>query len=409
MRGTWAFCAILAVFSGDAADAGEWDFGAEVGGELRLFPNDALFPGQFDHVQPSFLVKPEARWESDDGAHQFVLIPFVRVDGQDEERTHVDLREGYYRYSGDDWSVAIGALRIFWGRTESRHLVDIINQTDAVEDIDEEDRLGQPMINLTLLRDWGTLDLFLMSGFRDRTFPGAHGRLRFELVVDTDDPVFESDWRRGALDYAARYSNFIGNWDFGVSIFHGTSREPRFGFDALGDRLIPVYDRITQGSVDLQYTTGAWLWKLESLVREGRGDVFFAGVGGFEYTLYQVFGSNADLGLLAEYQYDGRDDDDIVPEEFGAAIGAPVTFAENDVFAGARFGLNDAQDTSLLAGATVDVNDQFIGVFVEAQRRIGSSWTAELETRLFTNAESGNPGFPIRDDDFITLRLTRFF
>ncbi len=404
-----ALIAVVAALSPWSAHAGEWDLGGEVAAELRYFPNDPNFPGQLEHFQPSFTVQPDIRWETENRTHQVVVIPFVRVDGQDEERTHFDLREGYYRYNADaGWSLTLGAVKVFWGRTESRHLVDIINQTDAVEDVDEEDKLGQPMANLTLLNDWGTVDLYVMSGFRDRTFPGVDGRPRFGLVVDTDNPIFTRDWRRGAVDVAARYSHYIGNWDFGVSVFHGTSREPRFAIDAPGQRILPVYDKITQGGIDLQYTKDAWLWKLEAIVREGQGDVFFAGVGGFEYTVYQIFGTNADLGLLAEYQYDGRDEG-FVLEDFGPALASPVTFADNDVFAGARLALNDPQDTSMLAGVTVDANDQFMGMFIEAERRFGVSWTAELEARLFLNPDPGNAAFPIRDDDFITFRVTRYF
>ena len=381
----------------------------ELAGELRYFPNDALFPGQFDHWQPSFSFTPELRWEDEDRKHQIVIIPFVRVDGQDDERTHFDLREGYYRFNSDNnWSLTLGAAKVFWGKTESRHLVDIINQTDAIEDIDEEDKLGQPMVNLTVLNDWGTVDFFVMSGFRDRTFPGVGGRLRFPLVVDTDNPIFERNWRRGAVDYAARYSHYIGNWDFGVSVFHGTSREARFAIAPGGTSILPVYDKITQGGVDIQYTKDAWLWKAEMIVREGHGDTFFAGVGGFEYTLYQLFGSSADLGLLAEYQFDGRDEG-FVTETFGLTTAAPVTVANNDVFAGARLGFNDTQDSSALVGVTIDTEDQSMGMFIEAERRIGQNWTAEFESRLFFNVDPANIADVFRDDDFMTVRLTRYF
>lgn len=390
------------------AQAGEWDFGLEAAGEVRFFPTDPLYPGQLEHWQPSLTIQPDIRWDSDDRKHQFVFIPFLRVDSQDDERTHIDLREGFYRFNSDNnWSLTLGAAKVFWGRTESRHLVDIINQTDAVEDIDEEDRLGQPMINLSVLNDWGVVDLFVMSGFRDRTFPGTDGRLRFQLPVDTNNPIFERGWRRGAVDYAARYSHYIGNWDFGVSVFHGTSREPRFAVSADNASLLPVYDKITQGSIDLQYTKDAWLWKLEALVREGHGDTFFASVAGFEYTIYQIFGG-ADLGLLAEYQYDGRDEG-FVTEPFGQTLAAPVTVADNDVFMGARLALNDAQDTSALAGLAVDADDQSMGMFIEAQRRLGQNWTAELESRLFFNADPANVAAAFRADDFVTLRLTRYF
>jgi hypothetical protein len=394
-----------ALFS--AAAAGEWDIGGEIAGEIRYFPSAPAFPDQLEHWQPSATFQPDIRWESGDGRRQFVLTPFARLDAQDDARTHLDLREAYYRHNAaNGWSVLVGAAKIFWGRTESRHLVDIINQTDAVEDIDEEDKLGQPMINLTAPTGAGTFDVFLMSGFRTRTFPGEDGRLRFSPAVDTDEEIINRNWGRGAIDVAARYSHYIGAWDFGVSVFHGTSREPRF---ALGpEKIRPVYDKITQASIDLQYTKDAWLWKAEGIVREGQGDTFFAGVGGFEYTLYQLFGSNADLGLLLEYQYDGRDEG-VVMESYGPALAAPVTAADNDVFAGARLGFNDAQDASALVGMSVDAEDQSMGMFIEASRRIGANWTAELETRLFFNADPDNIASVFRKDDFITLRLTRYY
>ncbi len=391
------------------AAAGEWEFDAELSGDVRYFPDDAMFSGQLNDWQPSLAFTPELRWETDDRKHQLVFIPFFRLDAKDDERTHVDLREGYYRFNSDhNWSLTVGAAKVFWGRTESRHLVDIINQTDGVEDIDEEDKLGQPMLNLTVLNDWGTLDFFVMSGFRDRTFPGVEGRLRFGQIVDTDNAIFERGARRGAVDYAARYSHYIGNWDFGVSIFHGTSREPRFAIAPGGMNLQPVYDKITQGAIDLQYTKDAWLWKVEAIVREGHGDTFFASVAGFEYTLYQIFGASADLGLLAEYQYDGRDEG-FVAESFGLASAAPVAVGNNDVFAGARLGFNDAQDASALVGISVDADDQTMGMFIEAERRIGQNWTAELETRLFFNVDPSNVANAFRDDDVVTLRLTRYF
>jgi hypothetical protein len=409
--------AVAGVLGAGAARAGEWDFGGEVAGELRAFLNKPANPGQFDHWQPALALSPDIRWASDDGKHRFVFKPYAKLDAQDGERTHYDVREGYYRFApGPEVALTIGAAKVFWGRTESRHLVDIINQADAVEDIDEEDKLGQPMVNLTLVNDWGTLDFFAMSGFRDRTFPGRRGRPRFSFVIDTDDPIFESSARRKAPDFALRYSRYFGGWDIGVAGFYGTSREPRFAVDAANSRLIPIYDRIAQGSIDVQYTTGAWLFKAEAIVREGQGDVFFASVAGFEYTLYQVFGSNADLGLLGEYLYDGRDDGFRIENFSSVALSGPApasitpfTAFQNDVFVGARLGLNDPQDTSAIAGVIVDAEDGSLAVSAEASRRIGANWRAEVEGRFFMNVDSGNLLNAFRSDDFVTLRLTRFF
>ena len=369
-----------------------------VAAELRGFIESPQFMEQFDGAQPSLILNPEFRYRVDEGVHRFSLIPFLRLDARDDERTHFDLREAYWLYIGDDWEFLAGMNKVFWGVTESRHLVDIINQTDLVEDIDQEDFLGQPMVNLSTQREWGWLSLYVLPGFRERTFPGEDGRLRTAIPVDDDAAQFESDLEEWHVDFAGRYSHFIGDWDFGLAYFYGTAREPRLVLSGDGGRLIPHYDLIHQIGLDMQYTKEAWLWKLEGIVREGQGHAFAATVGGVEYTLYQIFDSDADLGLLVEYLYDGRDE-----------VEAPVTLFEDDIFLGTRLALNDVQDTQALIGAIIDRKDLSAVPSIEAQRRIGENWKIELENRLFVNIDDANPLSSFRDDSFITLRLSRFF
>ncbi len=390
--------ALAMVFAAGAAMAGEFEFTGSLAGEIRAFVHEPKFPGQFSHFQPSLALTPELRYDSDDRRHQMSLVPFLRLDAQDDERTHADLREGYWRYIDDDWEILVGVDTVFWGVTESRHLVNVINQIDAVEDIDQEDFLGQPMVNFATQQDWGRLDVFVLPGFRERTFPGREGRLRTALPVDEDAAEYASSQEQAHVDVAARYTHFFGDWDVGAYYFYGTGREPRLVPNAAGSRLEPRYDLIHQGGLDLQYTRGAWLWKLEAIVREGQGDVFAAAVGGFEYTLFQVFETAADIGLLAEYLYDDRDQDE-----------APPTVFDNDVFLGARLALNDVPDTTALVGAIVDVEDQSTALFVEAARRLGDSWKLELESRLFLGVSDANPLNALEDDDFVLLRLSYFF
>jgi hypothetical protein len=254
------------------------------------------------------------------------------------------------------------------------------------------------MINLATQQDWGRLDLFVLPGFRERTFPGRKGRLRAALPVDEDAAEFESGQEQAHVDVAVRYAHFLGDWDVGAYYFYGTGREPRLVANATGSKLEPRYDLIHQGGLDLQYTWDAWLWKLEAIVREGQGDVFAAAVGGFEYTFFQVFESAADLGFLAEYLYDGRDED-----------AAPIISSDNDVFLGTRLALNDVQDTTVLMGAIVDVEDRSTALFVEAARRLGDSWKLELEGRMFLGVSNSNPLNAFEDDDFLALRLSYFF
>jgi len=370
-----------------------------VGAELRAFPEDAQFDDQFNGLQPSLVAQPEWLIQHDNGNDRFNFIPFARLDSRDSRRSHLDIREAYWLHIGEQWELLAGINRVFWGVTESRHLVDIVNQSDLVEDLDGEDKLGQPMLKLATQRDWGELSLFVLPGFRERTLPGKHGRLRFPLVTD-GDAEYQSGDQGKHIDLALRYSHYIGAWDFGLSWFKGTGREPRFLPDDSFTRLVPFYDLIEQVGTDVQYTSEGWLWKFEGLWRSQHGDHFTAATGGFEYTLYQIYETGADLGLLLEYSWDGRDDD---PAE------APPVIFDDDFFFGARLTLNDVQDSELLAGFTVDRDDQASQLSLEASRRLDNHWTTELEGRWFLNSGERELLSAFKKDSYLNLRLFRYF
>ena len=380
------------------ADEASWDIAGNVEVQSRLFTQDPLWPGQASQVgHVSVALSAELRWRSALGNQRASLIPYVRWDGTDDERSIIDLREAYWAYEADAFELLIGANTVFWGVTESVHLVDIVNQTDAVADIDGEDKLGQPMVNLALQRDWGLVSIYLLPYFRERTFAGVDGRLRSPLLVDTNNSQYASSEGDNHLDLAVRYSHYIGDVDIGLSLFSGTSREPRFLPSTDSTRLLPYYDQINQVGIDLQFTRNAWLWKLEAIVRDGFLETFAAAVGGFEYTFYQVRDSAADIGLLFEYQYDGRGDLE------------PLTIADNDVFVGTRLALNDIQNTAVLAGVAYDIDTGEAFLNVEAERRIGDDFFLELRLRAFVGAGPEDRTYALVKDDYLQLQIARYF
>ena len=373
------------------------DWSGQLGVELRRFLDDPTFVDQLVDDQISLTGELEYEWESVDRNRQVSVVPFFRAEEKDDERNHVDLREAYWRFIGSDMEVLLGLNRVFWGVTESRHLVNIINQVDAVENIDEEDFLGQPMINIRMQKGIGRFDFYALPYFRERTFTGIKGRLRGPLVVNTDSAIYESSDEEQHIDTAFRYSHYFGNWDVGLSWFHGTAREPILKANSSGDALLPFYSIITQTGLELQYTGDRWLWKVEAISRTGHGKRFSAYVVGFEFTFYQFNDSNKDLGVLVEYLKDNRDSS------------APVTVLQDDVFAGVRLGFNDSQDTALLAGILRDTVDDTTSFRIEAERRLGQSWKLELEGQAFTNVASSNAAAAFANDDFIQLTLTKYW
>ena len=378
------------------AGRASWDVSSNIDLTTRIFTEDARWPGQDNSaVQLSIAGSSEFRWRGEESRAS--IIPYLRYDETDDERSLFDLREAYWAQEAEDYELLLGANTVFWGVTESVHLVDIINQTDAVADIDGEDKLGQPMINLEMQRDWGLVGAYLLPYFRERTFAGEDGRLRTPIPVNTDNAQYESSDEENHVDLALRYSHYFGNVDIGVSAFSGTSREPRLLPNADGSALIPYYDQINQLGLDLQYTIDAWLWKLEAIARETQNDSFTAAVGGFEYTFYQVADSAADIGALLELQYDGRDEDE------------PLTLADNDLFAGIRLALNDTQNTTMLAGMGYDLETSETYLNIEAERRLGEDTMLELRARIFTNANPGDTSYAIENDDYLQLQLSRYF
>jgi hypothetical protein len=372
------------------------DLSGEIAVESRLFPHDALDARQQD-TGFSIALEPEFYHDWSAGSERFVVVPYVRWDLDDSRRTHADIRELYWRRSFDSADLFVGIRKIFWGVTESVHLVDVINQTDLVDNADTEDKLGQPMVQLTLLRDWGTVDLYLMSGFRQRTFAGGDGRLRPPLRV-THTARYEADLDRWHPDVAGRWSQVLGDYDVGVAHFYGTSREPRLVLDVVdsGARLVPHYDLLQQTSLDVQFTRNDWLVKLEAIHRDGVDGRSSAVVSGVEYSLFAIFSTAIDLGLVAEVQYDSRD--------------TPFArLSDNDIALGGRFTLNDVQDTAVLAFTAFDMDNGSRFTSVEADRRWQSAGKLRLEARFFSNVETGDPLYLLRRDDHLQLEYVHFF
>ena len=390
-------CGLIAAFlSPVAAAPGEWS--GYVAGEVRAYARDGQFARQ-ERAYPALALQPEYYVDWANGDQRLTFTGFLRLDPYDGERTHVDIRELYWEQSADTWEARAGLRKMFWGVTESQHLVDVLNQTDLVERPDGEEKLGQPMLELNLIRPWGIVDLYLLPFFRERTFPGLDGRLRPPLGIDTEAAVYESGADQFHLDLAARWSHTLGLVDVGIGHFYGTNRSPALtpGADTAAEPLlIPHYDLVHQTSLDLQATTETTLWKLEAIAHLGDFDDYVAITGGFEYSFWDLRQSGMDIGLLAEYLYDHR------------GKNGPNPF-DSDLFAGSRLAVNDVQSSELLAGLLIDTNSGARLLTVEASRRLYANWRAELEIRAFTALKKSDPLYAFRKDHYAQLRLARYF
>ncbi len=371
------------------------DFELELEAEYRYFFNDAQFPGQESHF-PALAIKPGYSIDWNKGKEQINFSGFLRLD-RDEERTHWDIRELYYQKAKGSWELNVGLKKVYWGVIESNHLVDIINQTDAVETFDGEEKLGQPMVQFNwITNNLGTFDFFYLPYHRKRTFSGVDGRLRFGTVIDKDDLNYESGAEEWRQDFAVRWKHYFGIFDVALSHFYGNGREPLFLFDNQGN-INAFYPVINQTGLEIQVTHDAFLWKLESIYRDAKAQHFLALAAGLEYTFSNIDGNGLDIGVLGEYLYDERDE-------------LALSGLQNDVFFGSRIAFNDTQDTSILIGGILDLDASSKILSLEASRRIGSSWKAEVEARVFNTIDEEELILSnFKEDSFFRLSISKFF
>lgn len=368
-----------------------------LGLETRLFFHEPAYDEQKD-ANASGSLNMEL-YHQFDSRSSFTVKPFYRIDSNDSTRTHGDLRVCSYLYLAERWQVIIGFDKVFWGVTEFVHLVDTINQTDTLESIDGEEKLGQPMLHISTSIDWGVIDLFILPYFRTRVFPGEKARLRAPETIDSNHSEFESSAKQNHLDFALRYSHTLGDFDLGIAQFIGTSREPAWIKKISEENyqsLIPYYQLISQTSIDLQYISGAWLWKIEALYRLQQQRNSGASVFGLEYTIVNPWETSLEIGLVGEYVYDDRTE--IHPAPY-----------DNDIMLGVRLNLNDAQTTGVLLGVVLDTQSESTIITMEASRRLRDGLKLELSGALLNQIDEIDPAYTLNRDSFVMLKAIFFY
>ncbi len=406
MRVGGAIAALL-LLAAASAKAQTLDYSGDLSLEGRWYPQSPAFPDQRSGTG-GLVVKPTVYGDLGEST-SFTVSAFYRYDSADSRRTHADLREAYLLTYGDlediSWELRLGIDRVFWGVAELTNLVDIVNQLDLVEHPRNRPKLGQPMAHLTIFGDWGIAETFVLPYHRKRPSAGRHGRHRSGFLID-ESALYESGAGERHVDFAFRYSNTVDLLDFGLTAFAGTSREPSFlarhQSETIGAALIPYYEQIRQFGLDAQLTTEPWLYKMEAIYRSGahnllgREEDYGAVIVGTERTLYAVFDTRADLTVLAETLYDGRD------------RRATSAWA-NDLFVAGSVAFNDVQSTTLVAGILADLRHDYRVLSLDLKRRLSSGWSMRVEAIANLSMDPQDLTYDGRRDSFLGAEVTYSF
>jgi hypothetical protein len=376
----------------------EWVFKSGV--ESRLYHDPPLDPNE-PIADYSGFVQPKLAHYSNNDRKVIAAELFYRYDAIDRKRTHFDIRELSVSNSLESFEYRVGISKVFWGVAESVNLVDIVNQTDLVEDPDGKEKLGQPMLNVGYVSDYGSLSVYALPIFRERTFPSTDSRLGNFDGIDFGNATIQAEDEGRAVDFAGRYSVNYKILDLGLSYFNGTDREPRFvpqfGTDGQITGYSVVYPLLQQFGADTQLSFDNLALKAEGVFRQYGDQEFWAAVGGGEYLVTNVLNWGWDVTLFLEFLYDARE----APQ--------PALF-QNDTFMGLQFQFYDTNNTKFVLGGIIDNDDPttYLGK-VELSRRIGEKFEAVLESQFYGAELPEDPLFALGNDSFTKLGLNLYF
>jgi hypothetical protein len=363
-----------------------------VGVDTRRFGSTTL---DFDH---STSVVGELRMRGDIAqnlTYDLRLFGSSTVDGG--TFGYIDPTVAKLTWQSEKWQVDIGYDLVFWGVTEGRNLVNVINQRDQIRDSLGDKGLGHSMLALRYFGPSTTLEAFVLPRFEALRF-GETGRpWSLGLPVNEDAATYESRDGEEHVDFAVRFAGSWGDVEYAGFAFDGTLREPQYNLDTTTMSLNPHYRLGQIYGVAAQYTAGALLYKLEATHVEPDANADYqAAIAGIEYAAPSLFGRPWETAFFAEYNYDSRKND-------------PLVVFENDLFLGAQIRFPNTMGTELRIGAIIDTKDRdFIGTLSLASR-LTDNLRASVEY-IFVNADDPTDGlYQGRDDDQLSLKLERHF
>lgn len=354
---------------------------------------------------------------------------FGRMDHYDKNRSVLVAEELWMQVQGARLRVRAGADIVNWTATEAFHPVDVINSRNLDSDLENFEKVGEPMLSIT----WRVLDQTTITAlalpYRTASiFPSPSSRLNFVPAgIDVRDRRLMVD-RNGHLT-ADRFGpqgallvrQVVGSADISLHFVEHIDRsQPSAVANPLAAspaEALPylLFQTVRQVGGTYQQVLGSLIVKVEGAYRRfaGADSNITARFGpqrsrnhgtiaaGLEYGLPHAGGSESTL--IAEGQ---------AVLGTGKATRASLSPFQRDVLCGYRFAFNDEGSKEFMLAAIFDLerHDEYM-VSASYSQRLGETWTVRAGLRLFQADQHPLPTglAAFRQSDHVRLILTRYF
>lgn len=364
------------------------------------------------------LVHKHGKWRED-------LRLLGRVGAIDPTRSVFIVEEGFVGYKDKKLTLRFGPQLLNWTATEAFHPADVINSRNFDSNVENADKIGEPMLSASFRMGRGRFELFYMPFRMEPLLPGSSSRLSFAPAgTALGDPLWIG--RDGELgdavteptQVAVRVSQTIGDADIALQfVNHQDRSQPTVALDPETGSVRPLYAMVTHFGLTWTHVLESLIVKLEAAHRRFAEP---SSLGRFVPLGRLVPNDHTQVALGFEYGWSDDDGEDFtLLLEGQAVIGgdederAALSPFQNDVLVGLRWSANDIDATSLTTGVIFDVTRLEILGNVQYSQRLSDTWSLAAGLRVLFAEESDGPtpvGLEALDGSHhLQLTLTRHF
>lgn len=396
---------------------GGWDHRGQVGMFTRVFADDD--DPTTDEHEFGVLSQLEVRLKE---RPWFLKLDVAgRSYADPEHSSPAQLNEAYVGFRQGSLRIHVGAQILDWSATEAFHPADVVNSRNLDSRLQDPEKLGEPMIQISTRVSDVTLRLLMMPLVISPQIPDSKSRMS---PLPQGVAVGQARWLRQdgvflegdrAPQGALVIENQMGDGDFHLHYLRHFNRSmPTTTFDLRTQELRLIYHEVDQLGLTVQYVFGDVVAKLEAADRRF-GDDSPADMPGFEGPPdHQVVALGFDYGFNQE---DGSDSTFIIEGQSVLGVEkdqrAAIDLFQRDLLVAYRWSLNDVDSQEFLASVIVDMEGREESLYsIQYKTRLGQMWTLEASGRVVDAVPSpeGPSGLEIyHKSNLIELSLRRHF
>jgi len=205
---------------------------------------------------------------------QIALRGLARLDALDDNRNLVTLEEAFAAYTAGPVTFRLGSQLLNWSATEAFHPADIMNSRNFDSDLENLEKLGEPMAEVQIAFLQGSISFYYMPlRITPKVVPNS-SRLSFvpRAVALGDELWMDREGKKSEDTFypqgAAYLTQTIGKADIAVHVVdHSDRAQPTITFDPQIMEARPTYHSVTQFGMSYVQVVGSLIFKLEAARR----------------------------------------------------------------------------------------------------------------------------------------------